>query len=166
MRLSLIVAASRNGIIGRQNRLPWRLPADLKRFKSLTLGHPVLMGRKTFESIGKSLPGRTNIVITRRKDYQACGAIVAHSLEDALSSVRDADEAFVIGGAKIYKQALPSADRIYLTRIHQDFEGDTRLFELDPEDWKETARQDIPADAENRYPYSFITYERGLYPGK
>ena len=140
--LSLIVAASRNGVIGAGGKLPWRLPADLKRFKEITLGHPILMGRKTFESIGKPLPGRANIVITRQKGFQACGATVAHSLEEALQICEGRDEVFVIGGAEIYKEALPLANRIYLTRIEQDFEGDTTLFEIDPKLWKETTREE------------------------
>ena len=155
--LSLIVAASRNGVIGAGGKLPWRLPADLKRFKAITLGHPILMGRKTFESIGKPLPGRTNIVITRQRGLEACGATVAHSLEEALQICEGQDEVFVIGGAEIYKQALPLADRIYLTHIDQDFEGDAFFPKLDPAAWKETAREEFPAESP---PHSFLTYER------
>lgn len=157
MRISLIVAASRNGVIGTGGKLPWHLPADLKRFKELTMGHPILMGRKTFQSIGKPLPGRTNIVITRQPGFQACGAVVAHSLEEALRLCEKEAEAFVIGGAEIYKQALPLADRIYLTRINQDFDGDTFLFDIDPAVWKETSRQNFPADPPH---HSFIAYEK------
>lgn len=159
MTVSLIVAVSRNGVIGNEGKLPWRLPADLKRFKQLTMGHPILMGRKTFESIGKPLPGRTNIVITRQKDFQACGATVAHSLEEALQMCENEAEVFVIGGAEIYKQALPLADHIYLTRIGQDFQGDTYLFNIDPTVWKETSRDDFLTDS---LPYSFIAYDRGM----
>ena len=155
--LSLIVAASRNGVIGAGNKLPWHLPADLKRFKQLTMGHPILMGRKTFESIGKPLPGRTNIVITRQEGFQACGATVAHSLEEALQICEGQEEVFVIGGAEIYKQALPLADRIYLTRVDADFEGDTFLPALDPARWKETAREEFPAGP---LPHSFLTLAR------
>ena len=177
--LSIIVAASRNGVIGANNKLPWHLPADLKRFKQLTMGHPILMGRRTYESIGKPLPGRTNIVITRQKDFQCCGTTVAHSLEEALQMCdrgataqrskemvalplsadhENEKEAFVIGGAEIFKQALPFADRIYLTRINQDFKGDTVLFEIDPAVWKETFREEFPADP---LPHTFITLNRG-----
>jgi len=156
MILSLIVAASRNNVIGAGGKLPWHLSADLKHFKKLTLGHPVLMGRKTFESIGKPLPGRTNIVITRQKEYQACGATVVHSLEEALRVCEKEPEVFVIGGAEIYKEALPQADRIYLTRINQNFEGDTRL-DLNLSAWRETLRED---SLNNLLPYSFITYKR------
>ena len=178
MMISLIVAASQNGIIGAGNKLPWHLPADLKRFKQLTMNRPILMGRKTFESIGKPLPGRTHIVITRQKGFQCCGATVAHSLEEGLlicdreataqrskemvalplSADHESEpEVFVIGGAELFKQALPLADRIYLTRIHKDFEGDTFLFEIDPAVWKETSREDFPAGP---IPHTFITLER------
>ena len=160
MTISLIVAVSRNGVIGNKNKLPWHLPADLKRFKQLTMGHPILMGRKTFESIGKPLPGRTNIVITHQPGFQACGALVAHSLEEALRLCEKEEQVFVIGGAEIFRQAIPLADRIYFTEIHQDFEGDTRMFDLDKSIWKETSRQEFPADTENRYPYSFTLLEK------
>ena len=155
--ISLIVAASQNGIIGANDKLPWHLPADLQRFKQITMGHPILMGRKTFETIGKPLPGRTNIVISRQEGLQCCGTTVIHSLEEALLLCENEKEAFVIGGAEIFKQALPFADRIYLTRINRDFEGDTTLFEIDPKVWKETSREDFPADP---LPHSFLTYQR------
>lgn len=157
MTLSIIVAASRNGVIGAGGKLPWHLPADLKRFKQLTLGHPVIMGRKTFESLGKPLPGRTNIVVTRQEGFQACGAGVAHSLEQALRLCKNEEEVFVIGGAQIYRQALPLADRIYLTRIDRDFEGDTHLFEIDPTIWKEVSREEFPAGP---LPHTFVTYSQ------
>ena len=160
MRVSLICAVSQNGVIGANNRLPWRLPADLKRFKRLTMGHPVIMGRKTFESIGKPLPGRTNILITRQEDFQAPGCRAAASLEEALELCGNDPEIFVIGGASVYSQALPFADRIYLTQIHHDFQGNTRLFPIDPAAWQETSREDFPADSQNPYSYSFLTYER------
>ena len=160
MILSLIVAASRNGVIGASGKLPWHLPADLRRFKQLTMGHPVVMGRRTFESIGKPLPGRANIVITRQKDYQACGAAVAHSLEEALRMCENEKEAFVIGGASIYREALPRADRIYLTRIDQDFEGDTYLPQIDQTVWKEISREDSEPDQKNPFPYSLVTLEK------
>lgn len=160
MTLSLIVAASQNGVIGANNRLPWRLPADLKRFKQITLDHPILMGRKTFDSLGKPLPGRTNIVITRNKDLKICGALTAPSLEDAIRLCRDEEELFLIGGASIYEQALPLADRIYLTLIHADFEGDARLFNLDKTIWKEISRENFQPEGENKYPYSFLILEK------
>ncbi len=159
MNVSIIVAASRNGVIGNKGRLPWHLPADLQRFKRITMGHPILMGRKTFESIGKPLPGRTNIVITRQQGFQCCGTTVAHSLEEGLLMCdrgATAQESFVIGGAEIFEQALPLADRIYLTRIEKDFEGDTKLFEIDLAVWKETSREEFLNDP---LPHTFLTYE-------
>lgn len=160
MKISFICAASQNGIIGRDNRLPWHLPADLAHFKRLTTGHPILMGRKTYESIGKPLPNRTNIVITRQTDFQANGCLVAHSLQAAFDLCSTDDEIFIIGGAEIYRQTLPVANKIYLTRIRRDFEGDTFLFELDPSVWRETFREDFAPDKKNKYSYSFITYEK------
>ena len=157
MQISLIVAASQNGVIGKGNKLPWKLPADLKRFKELTMGHPVILGRKTFESIGKPLPGRTNIVVTKQKNYPAEGIRVAHSVEEAIRSCGDAEEIFVIGGASLYGQALPYADKIYLTIIHQDFEGDTRLFDLDEKIWRETFRE---PGSESSLPHTFLIYEK------
>jgi len=177
VRLSLICAVSQNGVIGIENRLPWKLPADLRRFKALTMNHPVIMGRKTFESIGRPLPGRTNIVITHQKDYQAPGCLVAHSLEHALQLCRTnpiiipaeagirektdpEEESFVIGGASIFKQALPYAGKLYLTQIHQDFKGDTHLFEWDRAAWRETSREEFQPDAANPFSYSFLTFEK------
>lgn len=160
MTISLICAASRNGVIGVDNQLPWHLPADLQRFKKLTMGHHILMGRKTHEAIGRALPGRTNVVITRQPDYQAAGCVVAPSLEQALVLADDDDEIFIIGGATIFNQALGFADRIYLTRLHHDFEGDTHLFDIDPSIWREVSREDFEPDQKNNYRYSFITFER------
>ena len=160
MKVSLICAASQNGVIGRDNRLPWRLPADLAHFKRLTTGHHILMGRKTWESIGKPLPNRANIIITRQAKFQAEGCLVAHSLEKALALCSDDEEIFVIGGAEIYRQVLPVANKIYLTRIRQDFEGDTFLFEIDLSVWQETFRENFLPDEKNKYAYSFIAYKK------
>jgi len=160
MTVSLICAASQNGVIGRDNRLPWHLPADLAHFKRLTTGHPILMGRKTYQSIGKPLPRRTNIVITRQTDFQAEGCLVANSPEQALGLCANDEEVFIIGGAEIYRQALPVANKIYLTRLWHDFEGDTFLFKIDPSAWQEIYREDFMPDQKNQYPYSFITLER------
>ena len=160
MKISLICAASQNGVIGRNNRLPWHLPADLAHFKRLTTGHSILMGRKTHQSIGKSLPNRINIVITRQIDFQAEGCLVAHSLEEALDLCTNDEEVFIIGGAEIYRQALPVANKIYLTRLWHDFGGDTFLFKIDPLAWQEACREDFTPDQKNQYPYSFITLER------
>ncbi|WP_243372489.1 dihydrofolate reductase [Geotalea sp. SG265] len=124
MIISLIAAMAENRVIGSHNALPWDLPADRKRFKALTLGHPVIMGRKTYESIGRPLPGRKNIVVTGQRGYRAEGCLIAHSLAEAIDLAGDGDEAFICGGGDLYRQALPLADRIYLTVIHRDYEGD------------------------------------------
>jgi len=161
--LSLIVAAAENGVIGRDNGLPWRLSADLRRFKKLTMGHPIVMGRKTYESIGRPLPGRTNIVITRNPEYVWACEPPQHtvgSLEAALALVDPSDECFVIGGAQIYALALPSADRLHLTRVHAEIEGDTRFPEITAATWTLTDSEAHPADEKNEYPYSFQTYAR------
>jgi dihydrofolate reductase len=159
MKLSLIVAADRNNLIGRDNQLPWHLPADLAFFKRTTMGAPMLMGRKTWESIGRPLPGRTSIVITRDPHYRTEGAIVVHSIEEALRAAGDAPELFVIGGAKLFEDTLPVADRIHLTRINHEFEGDTWFPEIGPE-WREVSREEHGPDDKNPYPYAFITLER------
>ena len=159
-RVSLICAVSANGVIGRNNQLPWKLPADLRRFKKLTMNHPLLMGRKTYESIGKALPGRTNIIVTRQKDFQAPGCVVVRSLEEAFGHCPKGEEAFVIGGAELFGHALKFAEKIYLTRLRQDFQGDAFLFEMDPKIWKETSREEFAPDEQNPCPYSFLTYEK------
>jgi dihydrofolate reductase len=160
MKLSLIAAMADNRVIGHENRLPWHLPADLQHFKAITLGKPVLMGRKTWESIGRPLPGRTNVVITRDASYQAEGCVVAHSLEEAVGAAGEALEVMVIGGAQLYRQALPLAETLYLTLVHAEFRGDTRFPAWRPEEWRETARIDHEADDRNPHAYSFITLER------
>lgn len=162
MIVALVVAMGRNRVIGRDNALPWRLPADLRYFRAVTLGKPVVMGRKTHESIGRALPGRENIVISRDPDYRADGCIVLASLEAAYEHCRDRDEVMVIGGASIYRQALPRARRIYLTEIGAEFAGDTVFPPLDTAAWRETRREDHPADGDNPYPYSFIVLERKM----
>ncbi len=159
MNIALIVAVAENGVIGQDNGLPWRLPGDLKRFKALTMGKPIIMGRKTYESIGKPLPGRTNIVITRQTDLQLAGCLVAGSLPEACNSVA-ADELMVIGGADIYRQALPLARRIYLTQVHASVSGDAWFPELEQDQWREVSREDVPADPQHEHAYSFITLER------
>lgn len=147
-------------MIGRNNDLPWRLPNDLKRFKTITMGKPILMGRKTWESIGRPLPGRRNIVITRNPAYVAEGAEVARSLDAALALVADAGEAMIIGGAGLYKDALSKADRLYRTEVHAEIEGDTYFPSINSSDWSETMREDCPADERHAYPYSFVTLDR------
>ena len=159
MILSLVVAADKNNVIGGGNTLLWNLPADMKHFRTLTEGHPIIMGRKTYESIGRPLPKRQNIVITRQSDLQIEGCDVVDSLDDALALVQETDEAFIIGGGQIYAQALDHVDRIYLTRVDSEFEGDVTFPELSDE-WKEMSRDEHPADAENPHAYTFLVYER------
>ncbi len=158
---SIIVAQSENRVIGINNTLPWHLPADLKRFKAITMGHHMIMGRKTYESIGKPLPGRTSIVITRNKDLVFDGCIMAHSLYEAfeIAQKNNDTEAFVIGGAELIKQAIDNCDKLYLTTIHQYFEGDTFLDPL-ASNWKEIEHVVHAPDEKNAYSYSFITYEK------
>ncbi len=160
MHIALIVAAADNGVIGKKGTmLPWHLRADLQRFKQLTAGHPIIMGRTTYETIGRPLPGRQNIIVTRDPAYQAEGCSVVHSIDEALQAAGPADEIFVIGGASIYEQTLPIADKIYLTQVHAAPEGDA-FFKYDPGDWLETASESYPADDINDHPYSFVTLER------
>ena len=160
MRLSIIAAISANRVIGSNNDLPWRLPADWKRFKNLTMGHHLIMGRKTFESIGQPLPGRTTVVITHQSGYTPTGVQVAHSIEQALQMAAEDDEVFVAGGAQIYKQLLPRADRLYLTSIHEEFEGDTEFPELDETDWQLISQESHEPDEKYPYPYSFLVYDK------
>jgi dihydrofolate reductase len=161
MTVSIIVAMTADRVIGRDNTLPWRLPADLRRFKRLTSGHHLLVGRKTWESIGRPLPGRTMVVITRRRDYRAEGVTIAHSVDEALAVARAAgeDEAFVAGGEQVYREALASADRIYLTLVHATVAGDAFFPEHDPSDWVEVGREAREADDRNPHALSFITYD-------
>ena len=160
MLVSLVVAMTRNRLIGRDNALPWRLPEDLKRFKAVTLGKPVLMGRRTFESIGRPLPGRTNLVLTRDAQWQAPGVTAVHSLEEALAQARDSTELAGIGGAEIFGLLLPLAGRIYLTRIHADIPGDTFFPPLQDSQWREVERREVPADERHAYDMTFVTLER------
>ena len=159
--LAFVVAAAENGVIGRDNQLIRHLPADLKHFKQLTQGHPVVMGRRTYESIGRPLPNRTNIVVTRQTDWQADGCETAQSVPAALERASQLDEeVFVIGGAEIYRQALPAADIIYLTEVHHAFEGDVTFPELDRAVWREESRQRHEADDKHAYPFTFVTLRR------
>ncbi len=151
---------SSNGVIGRNNELPWHLPADLQHFKRTTMGKPILMGRKTWESIGRPLPGRTNIVITRDTAYRAEGCVVVNSIDAALEAAGEQDEVMVIGGAEFYRQVLPRTDTIYLTRVHATISGDTRFPELSADEWLEVERSDHAADDKNPHDYSFIRLER------
>ena len=166
MQLALICAMARNGVIGNNNALPWRLPEDLRHFRRTTMGHSIIMGRKTFESIGRPLPGRGNIVVSRRADYEAEGVRVQDSLEAALrlaesiAAIDGTEQAFVIGGAELYRLALPRANRFHLTRIHADIPGDTRLEGFIETEWKEISRRDFGSDIENPYDYSICCLAR------
>jgi dihydrofolate reductase len=162
--ISLIVAMAQNGVIGRDNSLPWRLPEDLKRFRAYTLGKPILMGRKTFESLGRPLPGRTNLVLTRARSWSADGVIVVHSVEAALMQAASSDELVVIGGAEIYRLVLPVARRIYLTHVHADVPGDITFPEFDSTQWADVECSSQPADDEHAYPLTFVTLERRNAP--
>ena len=154
----LVAAVAENGVIGVNGKLPWHLPEDLQHFKRLTVGHPVIMGRRTWESIGRPLPNRTNIVVSRRDDFQAAGANVAPSLEAALALCTGAGPVFVIGGGEVYRAALPYAAGLVLTRIHRDYEGDARFPAIDPADWKESRREEhVSASG---IPFDFVWYER------
>lgn len=162
MKIALVVAAAENNVIGKDNQLLWRLPNDMKFFKNTTWGMPVIMGRKTFESLGKPLAGRTNIVITRQDNWTAPGVQVVKNLEEALAAAAetDAKEASVIGGGEIYALALPRAQRIYITRVHTTLEGDTFFPEFDKQQWELLSNLDFPADEKHAYAYSFQVWER------
>jgi dihydrofolate reductase len=159
-RICLIAALAANRVIGRNNALPWHLPADLKRFKALTMGHPVLMGRNTRESIGRPLPGRRNLVITRNRDYSAPGCEIIHSLDEAIAACRGAREVFIIGGAELYRESLPRADRLEFTEIHAEFDGDATFPEYFQGEWRETAREIHRNEAGIPFRYDFVRYER------
>lgn len=158
--ISLIWAMARNRVIGKDNTLPWRLPADLQHFRRLTTGHHIIMGRKNYEDIGKPLPGRTSIIITRQPAYSAPGCVVAHSVAQALKAAGEDKEIFVIGGAEIYRQTLDIAQRLYITEIDADIEGDTYFPDFDRRLWREVSREQHAPDEKNAYPYSFIVLER------
>jgi dihydrofolate reductase len=158
--ISLIAAIADSGVIGVDNALPWHLPADLTRFRKLTRGHYVVMGRKTCESLSQPLPERVNVVVSANTRYNALGFIVMRSLAAALEAGRGEQELFVIGGASLYAQALPRADRFYLTLVHADIAGDTRFPDFNRSDWRELERSEHAADARHAYAYSFITLER------
>lgn len=162
MRISLIVAMTRARVIGRDGGLPWHLPADLKRFKSLTMGKPMIMGRRTFESLGRTLPGRRHIVISRNPDYKLAGAGVVTSLDAALESAADADEVSIIGGAEIFREALPRADRLYVTLVDAQIEGDTFFPTYNENEWREVASDEHAADEKNRYKLVFKEFVRAL----
>lgn len=156
----MIAAAAENNALGKENDLVWHLPDDFKRFKKLTSGHHIIMGRKTFESFPQPLPNRTHIIITRNKDYKAKGAVVVHSLERAIEIANGDSQPFIIGGGEIYKQALPYSDKIELTRVHSEFEADTFFPEIDENNWKLVKEEFHPADEKHEHAFTYLTYER------
>jgi dihydrofolate reductase len=164
--MSIIVAVAENGVIGNNNALPWKLPEDLQNFKRITMGKPLVMGRKTYESIGRPLPGRANIVITRNASFRAEGVQVVHSLDEALTVAREiaertgVEEVMVMGGAEIYRETIPRADRLYITEVHASVEGDALLPTINWTLWREVSREQHVAQLPNRYDYSFACYER------
>jgi dihydrofolate reductase len=151
---------ARNGVIGAKGAIPWHLPNELKRFRSITMGHHLIMGRRTWESIGRPLPGRTSVVVTRQRGYRAPGVVVAHSLDEAIARCGGDDEIFVIGGAELYAQALARATRLYRTLVEADVEGDTWMPELDGSGWRETASESFAADERHAHPYRCSVHER------
>jgi dihydrofolate reductase len=159
-RIALIAAVARNGVIGRAGAIPWRIPGDLPRFKAITMGHPVIMGRRTWESLGRPLPGRRNLVISRTPGYAPAGAEVYGSLHESLAACGDAAEVFVIGGTEAYREALSLADRLLLTEIDADYEGDAHFPPFDRAAWRETAREAHAPDERFAHAYAYVTYER------
>jgi dihydrofolate reductase len=160
MDISLVVAMDRNRLIGAGNGLPWHLSADLRHFKKLTMGHSIVMGRRTWESIGKPLPERTNIVVSRQENFEAPGAVVVDSIEAAKQQAGDCDELMIIGGAELYEQVVNDASRIYLTEIHAEFEGDAYFPEINMDEWACVSREDFEKDEKNPHDYSFLVLER------
>lgn len=158
--LTMIAAAAKNNALGKNNDLIWHISNDLKRFKRLTSGHAIIMGRKTFQSMPKALPNRTNIVLTNKKDFNAEGGVVVHSIADALALVKEDTQPFIIGGGEIYRLFMEYCDRIELTRVHHDFDADVFFPEINEKLWKEIEREDISASAEQPFNYSYITYEK------
>ena len=158
--LSIIVAMAKNHTIGINNSLPWRCPEDLKYFKALTMGHHMIMGRKTFDSIGKPLPGRTTVVVTRNADLEIAGCVIAHSLKEAIAACAGDDEIFIVGGAELYRQAVPLADTLYITEIQQDVEGDAHFPEFDISAWQETSREVRTQDTPQPLEFHFVTYRK------
>lgn len=160
MRISIIAAMAANRTIGLENRLPWHLPDDLKRFKTLTMNHHIVMGRKTYDSIGKPLPGRSTIIVTRNMDYAVPGCVAVNSLDAALTVSFSDEEVFFVGGADLYRQALPIANRIYLTEIHRVYDGDAFFPEFDMSQWRETSREQHRTEGDNGFEYHYVIYDR------
>ena len=162
MLISIIVAVSENGVIGKDNQLLWRLPDDLKRFKKLTLGHPIIMGRKTFDSIGKPLPGRTSIVITRNRNFSMENVIVVHNIEEAIEEAAklETEETFIIGGGELYSSTLAIADRLYVTEVNTIISGDTYFNITNPDQWIETERTVHQTDEKHKFEFNFVDYTK------
>ena len=160
MKLSIIVAMDRNRVIGKGDALPWHISEDLKHFKKITMGKPIIMGRKTHESIGRPLPGRENIILTRDRSYKAEGCTVLHSMDDIFEHCKDIEEVMITGGAEIYKLALDQVSNLYLTEVHAEVEGDTYFPEFERSKWKEISREDHKADEKNEFNYSFLVLEK------
>ncbi|WP_129774996.1 type 3 dihydrofolate reductase [Peristeroidobacter soli] len=160
LKFSIIVAVAENGVIGSGNQLPWRLPDDLKRFKALSLGKPIVMGRKTFDSIGRPLPGRLNIVISRQPGLEIPGCTVVTSIDEAIAAARPAPEIVIVGGADIYRQVLPQVQVIHLTRVHASVDGDVVFPTLQEQQWREVAKEYHPADERHAHAFTFSTLER------
>ena len=160
MIISIIAAMDKKGVIGFGGELPWHLPADLKNFKRITMGKPIIMGRKTWEAIGRPLPGRHNIVLTRTQSFLAQGCTVVHALSEALHAAASADEAMIIGGANIYRQTLAQAQRLYLTEVQANIAGDTYFPKFDRYEWRELSRANFQTDAQHRFAYRFLVLER------
>jgi len=158
--ITIIAAIAKNNALGKDNKLIWHIPSDLKRFKKITLNHHVIMGRKTYESLGKPLPNRTNIVITRNTNFKAEGCIIVNSLPEAIEAAKEDNNPFILGGAEIYKQAIKIADKLDLTFIHHQFEADAFFPEIDSTIWKEVSRENFKADEKDKYDFSFVTFER------
>ncbi|QOD60314.1 dihydrofolate reductase [Polaribacter haliotis] len=160
--ITVIAAIAKKNALGKDNDLIWHLPADLKRFKKVTSGHHILMGRNTFESIGKPLPNRTTIIITRNNNYFKDGCLIANSIEDAIKLAKEDSEIYIIGGAQIYKEAIANnlVDQLDITLVHHEFEADVYFPEIDPKIWKEVSREDFKADEKNKYDYSFVSYQK------
>ncbi|HMK13509.1 MAG TPA: dihydrofolate reductase [Burkholderiales bacterium] len=158
--ISIIAAMARNRVIGKGNRIPWRLPGEQQIFKKVTMGHHMVMGRKTYESLNRLLPGRTTVIVTRNPNYKVAGAIVVNTLQQAISACGSDEEVFIIGGAHLFELALPLADRIYLTTVQAEIAGDTIMPDFDLTGWKEISRQEFKADGKNPYDYHFSIYQR------
>lgn len=160
--VTIIAAIAKNNALGKDNDLIWHLPSDLKRFKKITSGHYILMGRNTFESIGKPLPNRTTIIITRNNDYFKDGCLIANSIEQAIELTNNAENIFIIGGAQIYKEAIKKEliDRLDITKVHQEFDADVFFPEIDLDVWEEVSREDFKADEKNKHDYSFVSYQK------